>query len=234
LIEQDQLSTLPLWYAVFLFSITCHEASHALVACRGGDPSAYRGGQVTLNPLPHMKREPMGTVCVPLLSYVMMGFTVGWASAPYDPAWEDRYPRRAAAMALAGPLANLVLVGAGLLLLKLGLDSGVWSVPAEPSFERLVEPTTAIGKTSWDAIGRLCSILAALNFLLFMFNLVPFPPLDGAAVAAGMFEPLRAVRDRLRESGVGGLLGLLVAWLVVKQFYAPWFSWVVVRSLYAT
>ena len=46
-----------LWYVAFLLSLTCHEAAHALVATWGGDDTAAAGGQVTLNPLPHMQRE---------------------------------------------------------------------------------------------------------------------------------------------------------------------------------
>ncbi len=92
-----------LWYIAFLFSLTCHEASHALVARWGGDLTAAEGGQVTLNPLPHIRREIFGTVIVPILSYVLGGWMIGWGSAPYDPRWRYQYPRRAAWMALAGP-----------------------------------------------------------------------------------------------------------------------------------
>ena len=97
----EQLTMLPLWYAVFLLSVTCHEAGHATVAYLGGDPTAYLGGQVSLNPLPHIAREPFGTVLVPLMTYFYANWMMGWASAPYDPLWEDRHPRRAAAMATA-------------------------------------------------------------------------------------------------------------------------------------
>src|SRR5690349_10920884 len=87
------------WYVVFLFSTTIHEASHALAALRMGDDTAHRGGQVTIDPFPHMKREPFGMVIVPLLSYFMGGWMMGWASAPYDPVWANRYPKRAGLMA---------------------------------------------------------------------------------------------------------------------------------------
>ena len=91
-----------IWYIVFLFSTTCHEGAHALVAKLGGDPTASHGGQVSLNPLPHIQRSPMGLVAVPLLTYILPPhWMIGWASAPYDPAWQVRYPRRAARMALA-------------------------------------------------------------------------------------------------------------------------------------
>src|SRR5260370_41904738 len=102
------------WYVAFLFSTTCHEAAHALAAKIGGDDTAFAGGQVSLNPVPHIQREPWGMVVIPILSLIMTGNLFGWASAPYDPLWERRHPRRAAWMALAGPATNdtLVLIAA--------------------------------------------------------------------------------------------------------------------------
>ena len=80
------------WYAVFLIAITCHEAAHAWAAYRLGDPTAYFAGQVTLNPGPHIEREPIGTILMPILSYWRMGVMLGWASAPYDPYWAAAIP----------------------------------------------------------------------------------------------------------------------------------------------
>ena len=57
-----------LWFVAFLLSTTVHEAMHAFVAWKGGDPTAYHGGQVSLSPLPHIRREPIGMVVVPLLT----------------------------------------------------------------------------------------------------------------------------------------------------------------------
>src|SRR4029077_11651214 len=100
-----------IWYIVFLFSTTCHEGAHALVAKLGGDTTAFEGGQVTLNSLPHIQREPMGMVVVPIISSLIPPpWLLGWASAPYDPVWRSRHPRRAALMALAGPAANFLLM----------------------------------------------------------------------------------------------------------------------------
>src|SRR6266481_10012309 len=59
-----------IWYIVFLFSTTCHEASHALAAKMGGDLTAFEGGQVTLNPIPHIRRSMLGMVVVPIVSYL--------------------------------------------------------------------------------------------------------------------------------------------------------------------
>ena len=68
------LALFPLWYVAFLMSLTCHEAAHALVAKWGGDLTAYHSGQVTLNPLPHIQREPFGTVLVPIISLFLSGW----------------------------------------------------------------------------------------------------------------------------------------------------------------
>ena len=67
-----------MWYVVFLFSTTCHEAAHAFVAKREGDLTAFEGGQVTLNPLPHVKREPFGMVIFPVVLLQLGGWMMGW------------------------------------------------------------------------------------------------------------------------------------------------------------
>src|SRR6185436_10638400 len=113
------------WYVVFLLSTTAHEASHALVAKLGGDLTAAHGGQVSLDPLPHIRREPFGMVVFPILSYVMGGWMMGWASAPYDPHWAQRYPKRAAWMSLAGPGANFALAILAGILMRAGILSGI-------------------------------------------------------------------------------------------------------------
>src|ERR1700675_5002852 len=106
-----------IWYVVFLFSTTCHEGAHALVAKVGGDPTAFHGGQVSLNPLPHIQREKWGLVVVPILTYILPPhWMIGWASAPYDPEWQARYPRRAGRRGLARRAAQFIpmgLVGGG-------------------------------------------------------------------------------------------------------------------------
>lgn len=219
----EQLLLLPLWYVVFLLSLTCHEAAHALVAYFGGDDTAYALGQVTLNPVPHMQREPLGTMAVPIVTYFLTqpSWMMGWASAPYGPSWEDRHPRRAALMALAGPLANLGLCAVGFGVLRIGLALGVWDVAAESySFSQLVVPV-AEGAGALDAVARLASILAFLNLVLFVFNLIPLPPLDGSQVLAGLFSPARHARDALRGSMAGSLVGLLAAWSIFPYLFGP-------------
>ena len=206
------------WYLVFVVSTTAHEASHALAAYVGGDRTAYLGGQVSLNPLPHMKREPFGMVIMPLLGVFSYGWPIGWASTPYDPRWEQRYPRRAAWMAAAGPAANLLLALLALILLRLGLATGIFAAPELLSFSRLVIADTLF----LQICGRLLSMLLTLNVILLLFNLIPFPPLDGASVLVLVLP--EDVGLRLRETLRGGgfaIGGLLLAWFLFAQVIRP-------------
>ncbi len=226
---EDQLVMLPLWYACFLLSLTCHEAGHAWVAWLGGDSTAYLGGQVSLNPLPHVQREPIGTVVIPLVSFALAGWMMGWASAPYDPHWEARYPRRAALMAAAGPAANLVLAAIGFGLLKIGLVAGWWFPPevtldsGEVVYRYTIDQLvlTAEGATALEGLGRFGSILLSLNLVLFVFNLIPLPPMDGASIIAGLSETVRSLRDRLFATPWAGLIGLLIAWKAFRYIFYP-------------
>jgi Zn-dependent protease len=218
--DQQTILLLPLWYAVFLLSLVCHEAAHALAAWRGGDPTAYHAGQVSLNPLPHVLREPLGAVVIPILTYVQAGWMMGWASAPYDPDWERRHPRRAAAMAIAGPTANLLLAAIAFGALRAGLAAGTWTIAAVPSFDGLVEATGEHAGLA-EGAGRFLSVLLGLNLLLFVFNLMPFPPLDGAGVVAGLFAPARALRERLRGNPLAAIGGLVLAIVLFRRFFSP-------------
>lgn len=209
-----------LWFAAFLFSVTVHEAAHALVAWRLGDPTAYEGGQVTLNPVPHMRREPFGTLLVPLISYGIGGWMIGWASAPYDPIWADRHPKRAAWMALAGPMSNLLIVLVSGLLIRLGMLMGGLSPPTDGPPELTTLVTASASGGAWEAAATLLSVLFALNVLLFAFNLLPLPPLDGAGCLP-LVLPEGAARwwnETLRQPGFG-LLGLLVAWKLFGMIF---------------
>jgi len=213
------------WFPAFLFSVTVHEAAHAWAALRGGDPTAYHGGQVSLNPLPHIRRSPVGMLVVPLITSLTQGWTMGWASAPYDPAWAERYPRRAAWMAAAGPAGNLVLAALAFMLLFAGLASGVFVPPAAVHFGHLAEaaPGLAAG-VAWSVVAKLLSVLLVLNSILFAFNLLPAPPLDGAVVFTLALPEDAARRFRkLASSQAAGLIGIMVAWKAFPFLVNPLF-----------
>lgn len=218
------------WFVVFLFSTTLHEAGHAYAAYKLGDPTAYEGGQVSLNPLPHIQREPLGMVLVPIITFAASQWMMGWASAPYDPLWAHRHPKRAAIMAMAGPAGNLILVLVSGTILRLGLNTGIYVLPAAPRFERLVE-AAAPGGLAEAAIGPI-SILFFLNLLLFFFNLLPLPPLDGSAVLPAFMSNETAARyNAFLHQPMISLLGLLLAWRVFPLVFFPIANFVL-RILY--
>lgn len=218
-----------LWFLAFLFSTTVHEAMHALAAYRGGDPTAYHGGQVSLSPVPHIRREPIGMLVVPLLTALTQGWAIGWASTPYDPFWAARHPKRAAAMAAAGPAGNLLIAAGALVLLKAGLAAGLFAPPPYVNFEHLVDAPDG----SDTLIGTILSILLTLNVLLAAFNLIPLPPLDGASIIELFVPPRTSQRMReLSRTPMFQLAGLLLAWRIFPLLVGPLFA-LVLRIVHA-
>lgn len=221
--DQAVLLTGLLWFAAFLFSTTVHEAMHAFAAYRGGDSTAYLGGQVSLSPLPHIRREPIGMLVVPLLTAFTLGWAVGWASTPYDPYWAARHPRRAAGMAAAGPAGNVLIALIAFAALRLGLAVDVFVPPDRVNFHHLVE--AASGSALLNGLGDLLTVLLVLNVLLFIFNMLPVPPLDGASAITGVLpERLAQLVRAVNANPAMSMLGLLVAWQVFPRFARPIFS----------
>lgn len=197
------------WYLVFVFSTTAHEAAHAWAALWLGDDTAHRGGQTTLDPTPHIKREPIGMVVVPILSFLLGGWMIGWASAPYNPQWAMQYPKRAAAMSLAGPASNLIILLLAAIAIRVGMAMGYFEAPMSITFSHVVEAHTSTG----DFIASFLSIFFSLNLLLCTFNLLPFPPLDGSG-AMMFFVSSETAEHFMRFLHNPGLriLGLFIAW----------------------
>jgi len=214
-----------LWYIAFLFSTVCHEGAHALAGKAGGDPTAFEAGQVSLNPVPHIRREPFGLVLVPILSYALNGWMMGWASAPYDPRWQRSHPRRAAWMALAGPGANVTLMVLAGIGIRVGLRMGAFRPANGFSLTSLVE---AANPEQLGFLATLISIFFSLNLILATFNLLPVPPLDGSTGIAVILPEQMAVRllDFYRNSGMG-FAGIILAWIV----YGYVFRWVAPMAL---
>ena len=219
---QLDVATALLWFIAFLFSTTVHEAMHALAAWKLGDPTAYQGGQVSLNPIPHIRREPIGMLLLPLLTSLFQGWAIGWASCPYDPVWAARYPGRAAVMAAAGPAGNLGIAGTALVLLKIGLGAGWFVPPDNVNFDSVVE-LAATGAPSF--ITSFLSILLVMNVFLCVFNLLPLPPLDGSAVLSGVLprDQARAL-ESFQANPMMSMVGLLVAWQVFPLITSPLFG----------
>lgn len=168
------------WCAVIAFSICVHEYAHAWTALRLGDDTAARQGHLSLNPM-----VQMGGMSLLLLAL----FGLAWGAVPVDPA-RLRTAGRAAAVAVAGPLANLALV-----LLFTGLLVGSTFLPV-----------------TWQATSLSFFRLAALaNGVLCLFNLLPIPMFDGWTVLAAVVKPMRRI-DPLRVQSWSWLL-ILAVWV---------------------
>src|SRR5262245_48041940 len=225
-LSPDFLALGLIWYIVFLFSTTCHEASHALVAKLDGDPTAFHGGQVTLNPAPHIQREPFGMVVVPILSYVLGGWMIGWASAPYDPWWQERHPRRAALMSLAGPGANFALMLIAAICIRVGLAVDVFRPPVSVSFAHIVDVAHLEGAGSLIRFAStFLSVLFFENLLLGTFNLLPVPPLDGGTGVTLLMSERAALRFlSFTREPMFQMAGLVASWWLFDKAFDPIFT----------
>ncbi len=140
------------WIVAFLAALTFHEFSHGLAAKLQGDDTAERAGRLTLNPLSHI--DPIGFLLV-----LVAGF--GWAKpVPYNPYNLRNQKWGPVIVAAAGPLANLLLF----------VISGL-------TYRGLVAAGVPL---SGSALGAFLGALMGVNVVLFAFNLIPFPPLDGS------------------------------------------------------
>jgi Zn-dependent protease len=215
----DKISAGLLWYVAFLFSTTLHEASHAFAAFRLGDRTAYEGGQVTLDPIPHIKREPFGMIVIPIVSFLLGGWMVGWASTPYDPGWAYENPRSAAKMSAAGPASNLLLALLAALAIRIGMLFGVFIPPESIDYTHVIDATDS------GVLGTVASFVGvffSLNLLLLIFNLLPIPPLDGSGIIPLFLSKQRAQKYSALIHNQGfSFLGILVAWNLFDVIYDP-------------
>ena len=167
-------------------------------------------------------------VLIPILSFIQWGWMMGWASVPFDPEWGKRNPRRQALMSLAGPAANFVLAGIGIVVMKVLLTAHVFEVPYVLSFTELVREAGEPRPGSLiNGLAMALSVLVNLNVLLGLFNLLPIPPLDGAGVAEGLFpNTVGKLYDHMREIPVLQIVGLLIAWNIFPAVRGPAFGFV--------
>lgn len=163
---------------ILIFSIVVHEVSHGYAALALGDPTAKYQGRLTLNPLKHL--DPFGSFLVPLLSYQLGGFIIGWAKpVPYNP--HNLRPGRwsEAMVAVAGPLSNIAV--ALIFGLALRFSEGFGN-------QAFVEVTT---------------LIVFINIVLAIFNLIPVPPLDGSKLLFALFpERLAHFRNFYERFGI--------------------------------
>ncbi len=193
-------------FIILIFSIILHEVAHGYAADSLGDPTARLSGRLTLNPLPHI--DPIGSIVIPaLLTFTNSSILFGWAKpVPYNPynlknrRWGETF------VALAGSATNLFLA----VLFGLIVRFGSASLP-----ETAIEIAVAITFT---------------NLFLGLFNLIPFPPLDGfTALRSALPWHLSAGMDRFehRIRTTGALSLLLFLFVFSYLFVGPFFDFTV-------
>ena len=197
------LNKVSIWAIPVLFAITLHEVAHGWMARYFGDRTAEMLGRLSLNPLRHI--DPIGTLLVPGLLLAAGGPLFGWAKAVPVATRALRNPRRAMILvALAGPMANLLMAGVWCAVL-----AGIARVNGIQTLDY------------WIALMAQAGILT--NVVLAVFNLLPVPPLDGGRVLAGLLPPqMGAQLEKLEPMGLFVVLGLsafgLLSWLFDPVF----------------
>ena len=208
--ENFDLGKIAINFVVFLFSTSCHEAAHAAMAYWWGDPTGKDAGQLTLNPLPHIKREPWGMVAVPLIILLQSGgsMLMGWASTPVNPSkmrnvrWGDFWT------SAAGPLTNLLIA---LICMVLSM------IVVSPLGASLGEFQEAVTQLLWTGVW--------LNIVLTVLNFIPIPPLDGGNMMANLL-PYEAAQiyNQIRPFGFIILIGLMFTG-VFSSIVSPIIFW---------
>lgn len=210
------LSHLVIYMVVLLLAISAHEAGHAWMSWKYGDDTAYMLGRVTLNPVSHT--DPIGTLLIPIVAFIFGSVggalgsipLIGWGKpTPVNPRKWTNYTWGNVMVSVAGVLANLILLVIGIGLAKILMTQGF-------------TPNDLLGQGS-NPLAIFVSYLMFLNLSLFIFNLLPFPPLDGSKILS-TFLPSSAqpMLNMLEQYGFFILLFLMylgVFSLIIRPFF---------------
>ena len=196
--ELNLISTLFVFVIPVIFAVTIHEVAHGWVASRFGDQTARSMGRLTLNPIKHI--DPVGTIVVPTIMYFASGFIFGWAR-PVPVNWRNLgHPRRDMALvAIAGPVANLLMLF-------------FWAISA-----KIILLSGSDSNYLTQLLLIMCSIGITINIVLMILNLFPLLPLDGGRVLTAMLPPNLAIPfSRLEPYGLIILVLLLISGILWK------------------
>ena len=211
------VSHLIIYMVVLLLAISAHEAGHAWMSHKFGDDTAYMLGRVTLNPVAHT--DPIGTLLIPIVAFTLgsMGGAlgniplIGWGKpTPVNPRNWTNYKLGNVMVSIAGVLANLILLIIGLVIAKaLFMFAGY-------------DPASILGRGA-DPLGIFVKNLMFLNLSLFVFNLLPFPPLDGSKILSTFLpQSAQPVLEMLETYGLLILMFLVYIGVFAAIIYPFW------------
>lgn len=218
-------SHLIVFMVVLLLAVSAHEAGHAWMSHKFGDDTAFMLGRVTLNPVAHT--DPIGTLLIPVVAFILgtiggaLGSIplIGWGKpTPVNPRNWTRYKLANVMVSVAGVLANLILLIIGIVLAKVLFIYGF-------------TPNDLFGGAT-NPLAMFVSNLMLLNLSLFVFNLLPFPPLDGSKILSTFLPPsTQPIFDFLEQFGF--LILMFLIYIGVFRFILYPFLMGLVYVLYA-
>ena len=209
------ISHLLIYMVVLLLAISAHEAGHAWMSYKFGDDTAFKLGRVTLNPVAHT--DPIGTLLIPIVSFIFGAVggglgsipLIGWGKpTPVNPRKWTNFKLANVMVSVAGVLANLILLIIGIVIAKILMTQGF---TVEDFF-----------RGSHNPIAIFVGNLMMLNLSLFVFNLLPFPPLDGSKILStflpASFEPILNLLEQYGFLILMALIYIGVFRLIITPF----------------
>ncbi len=211
-----------IWFVVFLFSLSFHEAAHAWTSEKFGDDTGRLQGRITLNPVAHI--DPIGTIVFPLITLFTSIPLLGWAKpVETNPLlWRDKTKANISVSA-AGPISNLILALVAFVALKIMATSQMLTVNGRArTYYDLI--TAMPGQSGYmEPLVMMLCILLLLNISLAVFNFMPIPPLDGSHVLESLL-PYQMAESyaQIRPYGFLLLIALLylgaLSWIITPIF----------------
>ena len=198
-----------IWFVVFLFSLSFHEAAHAWTSEKFGDDTGRLQGRITLNPLPHI--DPIGTLVFPLIMMFTSVPLLGWAKpVQTNPLlWRDK-TRANISVSAAGPISNFILMTIAFITMKVLILTGVLTLNSKIRTIYEVFGPSAGQPAFVQPLAMFLCVMLMLNLALGVFNLIPIPPLDGSHVLEEVL-PYHMARayEQIRPYGFLLLIALL-------------------------